>query len=197
MKSLLSLLLASLLAGAQLAAHAQIPILPPTAPAASTYAVEYDSLQQRTARVRTRIEKGIVRFKNHYAGLAGTSRRTRSFASPLLLVLPMTGLPGTKSVLVKRQIVKHKTRNAQIEKVFYYGAGKRLLLYEYYEEKQLVHQRLIEYATRNGREYAAAFRTTEWVRGDYLRVTLQLRPEQLHSTQLRYYFTAPRPHPIN
>jgi hypothetical protein len=179
-----------------LAARAQAPVNLVTVQA-STYRVEYDSLQQRAARVRNRTDSLITNFKSHFAGLAGTSRRTRSFAPPQRLVTPTTGESGIKKVLAKRQIIKHKSRNAEIEKVFYYGTAKRLLLYEYYEQHQLVHQRLFEYSLRNGRAYGGPFRATEWVRGDYLRVTIRPRPLQLNSSKLHYYFTAPRPHPAN
>lgn len=202
MKSTL-LLLTGLLAGAACPAFAQTtpPVqaleTPPPTPPNSTYEVERDSLQQRATRVRTRIETNIKRFKTHYAGLKGTSRRTRSFAPSVVLGTPVSGDGVVKKILVKRQIVKHKTHNAQVEKLFYYGAGKRVLLYEYYEDGQLVHQRLREYASRNGREYAATFRLTEWTRGDYLEVTIRPRPDRLNGSQLHYYFTGPRPHPAN
>ncbi|MGI4832810.1 MAG: hypothetical protein ACRYFK_05045 [Janthinobacterium lividum] len=159
---------------------------------ASTYQAEYDSLQQRAARVRTRTDTLVSRFTTHLAGLGGTSRRIRSFAPPQVLMQRVTGEASTKKVLAKRQIVKHKTHNAEVEKVFYYGASKRLLLYEYYEQHQLVHRLLHEYTLRNGRAFGAPFRTTEWVRGDYLHVTIRPRPLQLNSSKLQYYFTAPR-----
>jgi hypothetical protein len=195
MKKLLTL--TGLLAlAAPLAVRAQAPANLVTVQA-STYRVEYDSLQRRAARVRGRTDLLITSFKPHFAGLAGTSRRTRSFAPPQRLVLPATGEGRIRKVLAKRQIVKHKTHNAEIEKVFYYGTAKRLLLYEYYEQHQLVHQRLFEYSMRNGRAYGGPFRTTEWVRGDYLEVTIRPRPLQLNSSRLHYYFTAPRPLPAN
>ena len=197
------LLLTGLLAGAACPAFAQttppVPGLetPPPTPPNSTYEAEHDSLQQRATRIRTRLEKGIASFGTSHAGLQGTSRRTRSFGPRRVLGPAVTGESRINKVLLKRQIVKHKTHNAQVEKLFYYGNGKRVLLYEYYEDGQLVHQKLREYAARNGREYAAPFRITEWTRGDYLEVTIRPRPQQMHSSQLHYYFTAPRPHTAN
>lgn len=187
------MLIGLLVLAAPLVVRAQVPTNLATV-RASTYQTEYDSLQRRASAVRTRTEAAIARFKSGFAGIAGTKRRTLSYA--LAKIPAMRNMPNARlfAVLVKKQVVKHKTRVVEIEKVYYYGTRQRLLLYEYYEQHQLVHQQLSEYATRNGQEYSVPFRTTTWVRGDYLSLTIWPRAVagDRKKTAAHYYFTAPR-----
>lgn len=176
----LTFLLAAALLAAPVAARAQASIGGPAAlaDAPSTYGTEYDSLQRRVARVRALTKSRIVRFHSSFAGLAGTSRRTKSFAR---------AQAGYR--LVKKEITKHKTRSADVAKVYYYDPNGRLLLAELYQQNQLARQQLYEYPVRrSGRSYSLPFRSTEWVRGDYLSLHVRDAAETSARAQ-RYYFT--------
>lgn len=121
-----------------------------------------------TARVRARTEARIVQFRTAFGAVGGTRRKIVSYSRLKI----RDGVPSSAAnARVKIQITKHKTQGAEISKVFYYGIGNRLLLAEYYEQHQLVRLELHEYSLRDGNEYGPVFRHTEWVHGDYLRVT--------------------------
>lgn len=160
MKNCLLLLLSWLLAG-PLAARAQDA--PPT-----NYQTEHDSLWQRAARVRTFVEARIAQSHSTFMALGGTSRRTQSRAG--------SGASTSESKafaypIVKKEITKHKTHGADVAKVFYYTITGQPLLSELYQQHQLVRLVLYEYGERNGRAVSQPFRTSEWVRGDHLRLT--------------------------
>ena len=180
MKNCLLLLLTWLLAG-PLAAHAQD--LPST-----SYQTEHDSLWQRAARVRTFVDTRIVRSRSTFMALGGTSRRTKSFAYGRLIV----GVSkNNNSSVVKKEVTKHKTHSADVAKVFYYAASGKLLLAELYQQHQLVRLQLYEYGERNGRASSNPFRTSEWVRGDHLHLTLRNAADTGGASH-SYYFSAPR-----
>ena len=173
-------LLSLLLAGPLLAHAQEVP---------STYQVEYDSLTQRAARVRAFVDGRIAWSHSSFLALAGISRRTKSFAHG-------HSTKNTAAVsgftLVKKQITKHKTRTADVAKVYYYSANGKLVLAELYQQHLLVRVRLYEYSSRNGRAFNHAFRESEWVRGDYLHLILRNATEDGGPAR-SYYFTTPRP----
>lgn len=166
---------------APLVAHAQDA--PPT-----TYQTEHDSLWQRAARVRAFVDSRIVRSHSSFMALGGTSLRTQSRAR--------RGSPTNESKafaypLIKREITKHKTHSADVAKVFYYTTNGKPLLAELYQQHRLVRLRLYEYSERNGRAFNKPFRTSEWVRGDHLRLTIR-NAADTGGTARSYYFTSPR-----
>lgn len=172
-------LLCLLLAGPLLAHAQEVP---------STYQAEYDSLWQRAARVRAFTEARIIQSHSSFLALAGTSRRTKSYARGRSEKSKST---ATTSTLVKKQITKHKSRTADVAKVYYYSANGTLVLSELYQQHLLVRVRLYEYGKRNGRAIGYPYRKSEWVRGDYLH--LSLRNAEDGGPPRDYYFTAPRP----
>jgi hypothetical protein len=174
------LLLSWLLAG-PLVARAQ------DAPTVS-YQTERDSLWQRAARVRTAVEARIAQSHTSFMALGGTSRRTQSMARGRSLI------SGSKDVaygVVKKEVTKHKTHGADVAKVFYYTITGRPLLSELYQQHQLVRLVLYEYGERNGRAVSLPFRTSEWVRGDHLHLTLRNAADTGGSAR-NYYFTSLR-----
>jgi hypothetical protein len=182
------LLLAGLVLALGSSVRAQAPVSVGTTPGRrAAYATEHDSLLQRAARVRARTEARIVQFSTAFGAVGGTRRKIVSYGRLKI----RDGIPKSASVTkVKTQINKHKTHGAEISKVFYYGIGNRLLLAEYYEQRQLVRLDLYEYPLRDGNEYGTVFRHTEWASGDYLRLTTHAQENR--GTTQRYYYTAPR-----
>ncbi|WP_223651124.1 hypothetical protein [Hymenobacter psoromatis] len=153
-------LLSLLLAGPLLAHAQEVP---------STYQVEYDSLWQRAARVRAFVGASIAQSRTSFVALGGTSRRTISLARSRSLA---DGLEANAFRLVKEEITKHKTHGADVTKINYYATSGQLLLAELYQQHQLVRLQLTQYAQQNGRVRHKPYRMAEWVRGDYLRLTL-------------------------
>jgi hypothetical protein len=151
------------------------------------YAVERDSLMRRAARVRVRTEARIVSFHASFGAIGGTRRKVANFGR-------LKSQPGASSNTryseVKRQISKHKSSGAEVERIFYYGIGKRLLLAEYYEQHRLVRLDLHEYPLREGGEYGTVFRKTQWVSGDYLHLTTYAQENR--GTIHQYYYTNPQ-----
>lgn len=180
MKNCLLLLLTWLLAS-PLVARAQNAL--PT-----NYQTEHDSLWQRAARVRTFIDGRIAQSHSSFLALGGISRRTKSLAPRR-----QNGVTAKPSDyrLVKKEITKHKTHTADVTKVYYYTISGQLLLSELYQQHQLVRMRLYEYSERNGRAFNHPFRASEWVRGDYLRLTVR-NAADTGGTAYNYYFTSPR-----
>ena len=177
-------LLSLLLAGPRLARAQEVP---------SSYQAEYDSLTQRAARVRAFVDGRITRSHSSFAALYGISRRTKSLAPirPVANGSLAAAKPSAYRV-VKKQITKHKTHGADVTKVFYYAISGKLLLAELYQQHQLVRVQLDQYAERNGRAFNHPYRAVEWVRGDYLRVTIRSAADEGSAPQ-KYYFTAPGP----
>lgn len=156
---------------------------PPT-----NYQTEHDSLWQRAARVRTSVEARITQSHSSFMALGGTSRRTQSLARGRSLI------SGSKDVaygLVKKEVVKHKTHGADVAKVFYFTITGRPLLSELYQQHQLVRLVLYEYGEHKRHVVNLPFRTSEWVRGDYLRLTLRNAANTGGSAR-DYYFTSLR-----
>ena len=182
------LLLAGLVLALGGSVRAQAPARVGTTPSRLTaYAAEYDSLLQRAARVRARTEARIVQFRTAFGAVGGTRRKIVSYGR----LKVRDGVPSASSTTrVKVQIAKHKTHGAEISKVFYYGISNRLLLAEYYEQHKLVRLELREYPLRDGNEYGTVFRRTNWVRGNYLRLTTHAQASR--GTTQSYYYTAPR-----
>ena len=173
-------LLSLLLAGPRLARAQEVP---------SSYQAEYDSLWQRAARVRALTEARIAWSHSSFLALAGTSRRTISFARGR----SEQGKPTSKAFRkIKRQVTKHKTHSADVAKVYYYAADGKLVLAELYQQHLLVRVQLYEYGERNGRALAYPYRKSEWVRGDYLHLSLRNAPGD-GGRPRNYYFNAPRP----
>lgn len=131
------------------------------------YTTERDSLWRRAGRVRALTQARITQFRLSTTALGGTRRKVVSYAQ----LERRAGNGSLRYTRVKREISKHKTTGAEVERRFYYGLGERLLLAEYYEQHQLVRLVLHEYPLRKGNEYGAVFRATLWLRGDYLRLT--------------------------
>lgn len=185
-------LLAAPVAGrAQASAVSTATVVTADAPP-TTYRVEYDSLQRRAARVRALTQTRIAELHSSFVSLFGTSRRTKSLAhiqgsNPAGAVAAAYSYRGYR--LVKKEITKHKTRSADVAKVYYYDLSGRLLLAELYQQGQLARQQLYEYPVRrSGKSVFQPFRSTEWVRGDYL--SLRVRDAAETSSQAhRYYFT--------
>jgi hypothetical protein len=154
----------------------------PTTP----YTIERDSMERRAARVRFRTASRISLFRVSSLALKGTRHKVVSYAR----LKPKNTPGGIRYTRVKREISKHKTTGADIEKRYYYGLAGRLLLAEYYEQHQLVRLTLHEYPRREGNEYGTVFRTTQWVRGDYLHLTTYAQEGKGTITQ--YYYTEER-----
>ena len=181
------LIVSSLLrAAAQVAPPA--PAGPAQATEAARYTTERDSLWQRAARVRARTQGRIAQFRTSFASLRGTRRKVVSFGQ-LKVKKRIAGAPIITRV--KRQIFKHKTTGSELEKIYYYGAGNRLLLAEYYQEQQLVRLELHEYPLREGNEVETAFRHSKWLLGDYLQLITHVQGDK-KSVRQQYYLTAPR-----
>lgn len=172
------------------ASYAQAAPPSPPIPRPATYQIEYDSLQVRAARVRTRVEAQISNFRSSFAALGGLSRRTKSYGHLLVPASARsTSDPRPVERLVKKQVAKSKTEGAQVEKVFYYSLSGRMLLAEYYAHHLLVKQELYEYPrNQHDIEYHRPFRTTLWVRGDYLQLSIQ--PRESNAPPLRFYFSS-------
>jgi len=157
----------------------------PTTP----YAIERDSLWRRAGRVRAATQARIGRFRKSAFAVGGTRRKVESYA----VLQAKSGSGSVRYARVKREISKHKTTGAELEKRFYYGITGRLLLAEYYEAHQLVRLELYEYPMREGREYGTVFREAQWLRGDYLHLTTHAQENR--GTMKHYYYTeeqAPR-----
>lgn len=160
----------------------------PSAPTVTTedatlYTTERDSLWQRAARVRARTQARIGMFRQSSFAVRGTRRKVESYAT--LRVTPTSN--SIRYARVKRDISKHKTTGAELEKRFYYGITGHLLLAEYYEAHQLVRLELYEYPLREGREYGTVFREAQWLRGDYLHLTTHAQENR--GTSKHYYYT--------
>jgi hypothetical protein len=151
----------------------------PTTP----YAIERDSLWRRAGRVRAATQARIGLFRQSSFAVRGTHRKVESYA--MLRATPTSHT--VRYARVKREISKHKTTGADIEKRFYYGIAGRLLLAEYYEAHQLVRLELHEYPMREGREYGTVFREAQWLRGDYLHLTTHAQENRGKLTH--YYYT--------
>jgi hypothetical protein len=151
----------------------------PTTP----YAIERDSLWRRAGRVRARTEARIAKFRGSNMALGGTSRTVESYAQ----LKGKSSAGSLRYTRVKREISKHKTTGAEVEKRFYYGLDNRLLLAEYYEQHQLVRLELHEYPLRAEGEYGTVFRDTQWLRGDYLHLTTHAQENRGKLTH--YYYT--------
>jgi hypothetical protein len=154
----------------------------PTTP----YTIERDSMARRAARVRFRTAGRIGIFRVSSFAIKGTRRKVVSYAK----LKPQKTSGGVRYTQVKREISKHKTNGAEIEKRYYYGLAGRLLLAEYYEQHQLVRLELHEYPLREGNEYGTVFRSTRWVRGDYLHLTTYA--QEGRGTITQYYYTEER-----
>jgi hypothetical protein len=153
---------------------------------ATPYTVERDSMERRAARVRFRTANRIRLFRVSSIALKGTRRKVISYAK----IKPQNTASNNRYTRIKREISKHKTTGADIEKRYYYGLAGRLLLAEYYEQHQLVRLELREYPLRQGNEYGTVFRTTQWVRGDYLHLTTHAQESK--GTITHYYYTEER-----
>jgi formylmethanofuran dehydrogenase subunit E-like metal-binding protein len=153
---------------------------------ATPYTVERDSMQRRVARIYARTADRISQFRVSNLGIKGTRRKVISYAR----LKPQNTPGGIRYTRVKREINKHKTSGAVIEKRYYYGLSERLLLAEYYEQNQLVRLELREYPLRESNEYGTVFRTTKWVRGDYLHLTTYA--QEGRGTIKHYYYTQER-----
>jgi hypothetical protein len=171
---------------AQASATVQASVITTTEPD-TPYGIERDSLMRRAARVRTRTEARIVSFQASFTSIGGTRRKVASFGR-----LKSSGDAGLtiRYSQVKVQTSKHKTSGAEVEKICYYGIGKRLLLAEYYEQHRLVRLDLREYPLRAGGEYGTVFRRTQWLSGDYLHLTTYAQ-ENRGKVQ-HYYYTFPQ-----
>ena len=154
----------------------------PTTP----YTTERDSMERRAARIRVRTASRIGLFRVSTLAIKGTRRKVVSYAK----LKPQNTSGSVHLTRVKREISKHKTTGADIEKRYYYGLAGRLLLAEYYEQHQLVRLELHEYPMRDGNEYGTVFRTTQWVRGNYLHLTTHAQENK--STIKHYYYTEER-----
>jgi len=122
-------------------------------------------------------------FRQSSFAVRGTRRKVESYAT--LRVTPTSN--SIRYARVKRDISKHKTTGAELEKRFYYGITGHLLLAEYYEAHQLVRLELYEYPLREGREYGTVFREAQWLRGDYLHLTTHAQENR--GTSKHYYYT--------
>lgn len=145
------------------------------------YTTERDSLWRRAARVHAATQARIRVFRQSSFAVRGTRRKVESYAT--LKVANTSN--AMRYVRVKREIRKHKTTGAELEKRFYYGLTGRLLLAEYYERQQLVRLELHEYPLREGREYGTVLREAQWLRGDYLHLTTH---EQENRGKLKHYY---------
>jgi hypothetical protein len=150
------------------------------------FTIERDSMEQRAARVRTRTSSRIGLFRLSPLAIKGTRRKVVSYAR----LRPQQKSGAVRYTRVKREISKHKTTGADIEKRYYYGLAGRLLLAEYYEQHQLVRLELHEYPLREGNEYGTVFRATQWVRGDYLHITTYAQENR--GTIKHYYYAQER-----
>jgi hypothetical protein len=150
------------------------------------YTIERDSMERRAARVRVRTASRIGLFRASSLAIEGTRRKVISYAK----LKPNNTSGSVRYTRVKREISKHKTTGADIEKRYYYGLAGRLLLAEYYEQHQLVRLTLHEYPLREGNEYGTVFRTTQWVRGDYLHLTTHAQENK--GTITHHYYTEDR-----
>jgi hypothetical protein len=172
-------------AAAQVVSSPEVTIVTTTT-SATPYTTERDSLWRRAERVRTRTQARIALFRKSSFAVRGTRRKVESYA----LLKAKSGSGSVRYVRVKREISKHKTAGAEIEKRFYYGLAGRLLLAEYYEGQQLVRLELQEYPAREGSEYGSVFRETQWLRGDYLH--LITHEQENRSKSKHYYYTEER-----
>jgi len=154
----------------------------------TNYQTEHDLLWQRAAQVRTLVEARIAQSHSSFLALGGTSRRTKSLAPRRQNAV--SAKPSDYRV-VKKEITKHKTHTADVTKVYYYTTSGKPLLSELYQQHQLVRLQLYEYSERNGRAFSHPFRESEWVRGDYLRLTIRNATDDGGPAR-SYYFTAPR-----
>jgi hypothetical protein len=150
------------------------------------YTTERDSLWRRAERVRARTQARIALFRKSSFAVRGTRRKVESYA----LLKAKSGSSSVRYVRIKREISKHKTAGAEIEKRFYYGLAGRLLLAEYYEGQQLVRLELQEYPVREGSEYGTVFREMQWLRGDYLH--LITHEQENRGKSKHYYYTEER-----
>ena len=180
MKNCLLLLLSCLLASPLVARAQEGPT--------SSYQTERDLLWQRAEQVRTLVEARITQSRSSFLALAGTSRRTKSFAPRRQSAV--SAKPSDYRI-VKKEITKHKTHTADVTKVYYYTISGKLLLAELYQQHQLVRLQLYEYSERNGRAFNHPFRASEWVRGDYLRLTVRNATDDGGPAR-SYYFSSPR-----
>ena len=165
------------------------PLLARAQEVPSSYQAEYDSLTQRAARVRALVDGRIAWSHSSFLALAGTSRRIKSFARGRTEAGKSS---STSFRLIKKQITKHKTHSADVAKVYYYAANGKLVLAELYQQRLLVRVQLYEYGQRDGRTLAYPYRKSEWVRGDYLHLSLRNATGDAGRPR-NDYFTAPRP----
>ena len=139
--------------------------------------------------MRARTQARISMFRQSSFAVRGTRRKVESYAT--FKATPTS--TNVRFARVKREISKHKTTGAELEKRFYYGLLGRLMLAEYYEAHQLVRLELHEYPLREGREYGPVFREAQWVRGNYLHLTTH--EQEKRGAVKHYYYSEERaPH---